>query len=158
MPTCSSASPKNRTLLAFRLNQGIAASFSLSLSGPPGSGPLKDQQALSASFSLLLSYRLLQTTRFRSIKGPTLLKARRPQTSERARKPPHNEAGQEKREKATRMGPVPQRGSREGGKLPPARDVLLLAGRSAWMKGELWSLGGEHCETVKTSTMTGALN
>ena len=45
--------------------------LSLLLSGPPGSGPLKDQQALSASFSLLLSYRRLRTTRFRSIKGPT---------------------------------------------------------------------------------------
>ena len=48
VPTCSSVSPKNRTLLAFRVNQG-----------------------LSASFSLLLSYRRLRTTRFRSIKGPT---------------------------------------------------------------------------------------
>ena len=70
MPTCSSASPKNRTLLAFRINQGISASFSLLLSGPPG--PLKDQQALSASFSLLLSYHRLRTTRFWSIKGPTM--------------------------------------------------------------------------------------
>ena len=49
VPTCSSASSKNRALLAFRINQGI-----------------------SASFSILLSYRRLQTTRFRSIKGPTL--------------------------------------------------------------------------------------
>ena len=72
MPTCSSASPKNRTVLAFHVNQRVSASFSLLLSEPPGSGPLKDQQALSASFSLLLSYRQLQTTRFRSIKGPTL--------------------------------------------------------------------------------------
>ena len=71
VPTCSSASPKNRALLAFRVNQGTSASFSLSLSGPPGSGPLKDQQALSASLSLLLSYPRLWTTRFRSIKGPT---------------------------------------------------------------------------------------
>ena len=44
MPTCSSASPKNRALLAFRINQGISASFSLLLSRPPGSGPLRDQQ------------------------------------------------------------------------------------------------------------------
>ena len=44
MPTCSSASPKDRPLLAFRVNQGVSASFSLLLSGPPGSGPLKDQQ------------------------------------------------------------------------------------------------------------------
>ena len=36
VPTCSSVSPKNRTLLAFRVNQGISASFSLLLSGPPG--------------------------------------------------------------------------------------------------------------------------
>ena len=71
VPTWSSASPKNRALLAFRVNQGLSASFSLSLSEPPGSGPLKDQQALSASFSLLLSYSRLWTTRFRSIKGPT---------------------------------------------------------------------------------------
>ena len=48
VPTCSSVSPKNRTLLAFRVNQGI-----------------------SASFSLLLSYHWLRTTRFWSIKGPT---------------------------------------------------------------------------------------
>ena len=47
VPTCSSTSPRNRTLLGFRVNQGI-----------------------SASFSLLLSYRQLQTTRFQSIKGP----------------------------------------------------------------------------------------
>ena len=71
VPTCSIASPKNRTLLAFRENQGISASFSLLLSRLPGSGPLKNQQALSASFSLLLSYRRLWTTRFWSIKGPT---------------------------------------------------------------------------------------
>ena len=51
VPTCSSASPKNRTLLAFCVNQGMSASFSLSLSGPPGSGPLKDQQ-MSYSVSL----------------------------------------------------------------------------------------------------------
>ena len=44
VPTWGSASPKNRTLLAFRVNQGISAPFSLLLSGPPGSGPLKDQQ------------------------------------------------------------------------------------------------------------------
>ena len=49
VPTCSSVSPKNRALLAFRVNQGI-----------------------SASFSLLLSYRRLRTTRFWSIKEPTL--------------------------------------------------------------------------------------
>ena len=47
VPMCS-ASPKNRTLLAFHVNQGI-----------------------SASFSFLLSYRWLRTTRFWSIKGPT---------------------------------------------------------------------------------------
>ena len=50
MPTCSSA--KNRTVLAFRVNQGMSASFSLLFSEPPGSGPLKDQEALSASLSL----------------------------------------------------------------------------------------------------------
>ena len=43
VPTCSSASPKNRVLLAFRVNQGI-----------------------SASFSLLLSYHQLWATRFQS--------------------------------------------------------------------------------------------
>ena len=48
VPTCNSASPKNRTLLAFRIYQGI-----------------------SASFSLLLFYPRLGTTRFWSIKGPT---------------------------------------------------------------------------------------
>ena len=48
VPTCSSVSSKNRAFLAFCTNQGI-----------------------SASFSLLLSYRWLWTTRFRSIKGPT---------------------------------------------------------------------------------------
>ena len=32
---------------------------------------------------------------------------RRPQTSERARKLPHNEVGQEKRETGIRMGPLP---------------------------------------------------
>ena len=72
MPTCSSASPKSRTLLAFRVNKGISASLSHFLivdSGPPDSSPLKDQQVIS--FFLLLSYRRLQTTRFRSIKGPT---------------------------------------------------------------------------------------
>ena len=67
---CSSAGPKNRALLAFRLNQAYQP-LSLLLSGPPGSGPLKDQQVLSASFSLLLSYRRLRITRFQSIKGPT---------------------------------------------------------------------------------------
>ena len=49
VPTCSSASPKIRTLLAFHVNQGIAASS-----------------------SLLLSYHWLRTTRFRSSKGPTV--------------------------------------------------------------------------------------
>ena len=44
VPTCSSASPKNRTQLAFHINQGVSASFSLLLSRPPGSSPLKDQQ------------------------------------------------------------------------------------------------------------------
>ena len=55
MPTCSSASPKNRTLLAFRVNQGISASFSLFLianSGTPGSGPLKDQQGIKPTSEL----------------------------------------------------------------------------------------------------------
>ena len=50
MSTCSSASPKNRTLLAFHVNQGISASFSLTL----------------------------QTTRFRSIKEPIALKQQVP--------------------------------------------------------------------------------
>ena len=60
VPTCSSVSPKNRTLLAFRIKQGILASFSLLLSS-------------SFFFSLLLfSYRRLRTTRFRSIKGQTV--------------------------------------------------------------------------------------
>ena len=48
VPTCSSVSPKNRTLLAFRVSQGILVSFLLSL-----------------------SHRRLRTTRFWSIKGPT---------------------------------------------------------------------------------------
>ena len=48
VPTCSSESLKNRTLLAFHVNQGM-----------------------SASFSLLLSYHRLRTTRFWSSKGPT---------------------------------------------------------------------------------------
>ena len=48
VPTCSIASPKNRTLLALHRNQGI-----------------------SASFSLLLSYRWLRTARFWPTKGPT---------------------------------------------------------------------------------------
>ena len=43
VPTCISASPENRTLLAFRVNQETSASFSL-CSRPPSSGPLKDQQ------------------------------------------------------------------------------------------------------------------
>ena len=47
VPTCSSASPKNRTLLAFRINQGYQppslSYFLISDSGPPGSSPLKDQ-------------------------------------------------------------------------------------------------------------------
>ena len=43
VPTCSSVSPKNRTLLAFCVNQGVSASFSLLLSEPPGSSPLKGQ-------------------------------------------------------------------------------------------------------------------
>ena len=45
--------PKTRTLLAFRINQGISASFSLLLSGPPGSGPLKDQHLSSAMNGLI---------------------------------------------------------------------------------------------------------
>ena len=80
---------------------------------------------------------------------------RRPQTSERARKLPHNEVGQEKRETGIRMGPLPPGGSCEGGKIPPPWDVPLLAQTSAWMKGELWSLGGEHrnqCEEGKTES------
>ena len=48
-PTCSSTSSKNRALLAFWVNQGI-----------------------SDSFSLLLHYRRLRTTRFQSIKRQTL--------------------------------------------------------------------------------------
>ena len=48
VPTCSSASRKNRSLLAFHVNKGI-----------------------SASVSLLLSYLRLWPTRFWSIKGPT---------------------------------------------------------------------------------------
>ena len=51
MPMCI-ASPKNRALLAFRINQGISASFSLLLSRPPGSGPLKDQQWAKARVGL----------------------------------------------------------------------------------------------------------
>ena len=35
VPTCSSSSPKNRALLAFRVNQGMSASFSLLLSYRP---------------------------------------------------------------------------------------------------------------------------
>ena len=44
---------------------------------------------------------------------------RRPQTSERARKPPHNQVGEKKKEKekGVGMGPVPQGGSCEGGKV-----------------------------------------
>ena len=51
MPTCSSTSPKNRALLAFRVNQGT-----------------------SASFSLLLSYRRLRITRFPSQLGLSAVK------------------------------------------------------------------------------------
>ena len=58
VPTCSSVSPKNRTLLAFRVNQGISASFSLLLSEPPGSSPLKDQHLTSFFFSLPLTWPL----------------------------------------------------------------------------------------------------
>ena len=47
VPMCSSASPENRTLLAFRINQGYQppslSYFLIADSGPPGSGPLKDQ-------------------------------------------------------------------------------------------------------------------
>ena len=47
VPTCIRESPENRALLAFRVNQGTSASFSLLLSGPPGSSPLKDQHRSS---------------------------------------------------------------------------------------------------------------
>ena len=56
VPTCSSASSKQRALLALCVNQGISASFSLFYflivdSGPPGSSPFKDQQALTGKYS-----------------------------------------------------------------------------------------------------------
>ena len=53
MPTCGSESSKNRALLAFRVNRGTSASFSLSLSEPPGSSPLKDQHTTK---SLVTTY------------------------------------------------------------------------------------------------------
>ena len=52
VPTCSSSSPKKRALLAFRVNQRISAYFSLSLSEPPGSCPLKDQHFTSCNIYL----------------------------------------------------------------------------------------------------------
>ena len=55
VPTCSSASPENRALLAFRVNQGVSASFSLLLSEPPGSGPLKDQHPWTVAHQAPLS-------------------------------------------------------------------------------------------------------
>ena len=51
---------KNRALLAFRVNQGISASFSLLLSyvdsGSPGSGPLKDQHPAMLTYLKLLGH------------------------------------------------------------------------------------------------------
>ena len=77
---------------------------------------------------------------------------RRPQTPKRARKSPHNWVGQKKkgkkkkreREKGIRTGPAPQRRSRERGKVCVPWEVPSLAGQSARMEGELWSLRGEH--------------
>ena len=75
-----------------------------------------------------------------------LLNAVRSLTSERARKPLCNQVGQKKKErkkkkKGIRMGPVPQGGSCEGGK-------VLHPGKSPHQRGDQpgWrgSLGGEH--------------
>ena len=55
MPACSGASPENRVLLAFRVNQGVSASSSLSLSEPLGSGPLKHQHPWTVAHQAPLS-------------------------------------------------------------------------------------------------------
>ena len=73
------------------------------------------------------------TSTSRTIHTEHLLNAdRRPQTSERARKPPRNWVGQRKKKtKGIGTGPVPQGGSCEGGKVPALWKVSSPAGRSA---------------------------
>ena len=53
---------------------------------------------------------------------------RRPQTSKKSSKPPHNWVGQKKKEKeGIWVGPVFQGGRCEGGKVPAPREVSSLA-------------------------------
>ena len=69
---------------------------------------------------------------------------KRPQISERARKPPHNWIGQKKKgkkiKKGTRMGTAPQGGNYKEGNFPKPRKVPSTVRRSARMEEKLQSL------------------
>ena len=56
------------------------------------------------------------------------------------------------------MGPVPQGGNGKGGKAPTPKEAPSPVGRSAWMEGELWSLGGEGSNWFVESKMESNLH
>ena len=66
---------------------------------------------------------------------------RRPQASEKARKPPCNWAGQKEKEKeGIRMGPVPRGGICEGGKFSTSWEGASPSEKVHWMEREFWCL------------------
>ena len=61
----------------------------------------------------------------------------RHQIYETTRKTPHNRVGQKEKEtEGIRMGPTPQGGSCEAGKLPAPWEISSLSGGQAWTKGK----------------------
>lgn len=68
----------------------------------------------------------------------------RPQTSKRAIKPPYNQVQQEEKEKKKEFGQsLPVREGTVKADSSSTHGSLLIMRRSAWMNGELWSLGEE---------------
>ena len=71
---------------------------------------------------------------------------------------PHNQV-RKKNEKESGMGPVPQRGSKEKGKVPASWEVLSPVERSAWTEEELQSLlRGDHSNQLTAIKMETVLH
>ena len=78
---------------------------------------------------------------------------RKPQTSEKTRKPPCNWVGQKEKEKEEiRTGSVPQGGSCEGGKVPAPWVGSSSAEKLDWIDGEFWRQNGESSEYLESKT------
>ena len=84
---------------------------------------------------------------------------RRPQTSEKTRKPPHNWVGRKEKEtEGIRIGPVCWGGTCEGGKVPTPWEGSSLAEKLDWTEGEFSSLKQESSNWFVEGKMETNLN